>query len=214
MNELAQFLTSHAGVVLFLAILAEQIGIPLPAAPVLVASGALAADGGLSPVMAIAITVAACAPGDLIWYYAGRRRGNRMLQFLRKIFPGDRSFSRSEHLFTKYGMAAVAGAKFVPGVSFVIPALAGAFRIHFGRFVWFDVLGSLLYGFFYIQLGSVFSHEISGAIKEVGEWGFWTAMAALLAAAVFVAHQHVQTRKAGKTQSGTGANALMTTSEA
>ena len=214
MNELGQFWTSHAGSVLFLAILAEQIGVPLPAAPVLVTAGALAADGALSPAMAIAITVLACAPGDLMWYYAGRRRGNRVLHFLRKIFPGKSSFGRSERLFAKYGVAAVAGAKFVPGVSFVIPALAGAFKINFGRFVWFDLLGSLLYGIFYIQLGTVFSHEISGAIKSLSALGFWATALAALVIAAFVGYQYAQHRKAARAQSRGGSSALMTVSEA
>jgi membrane protein DedA with SNARE-associated domain len=213
MNELGQFLTSHAGVVLFLAILAEQIGIPVPAAPVLVAAGALATDGALSLSMAIAITVAACAPGDLMWYYAGRRRGKRVPELLRRIFPGDRSFRLSERFFNRFGIAAVAGAKFVPGVSFLIPALAGAFKINLAKFLWFDLLGSLLYGIFYIQVGAIFSNEISGAMRTLSGFGLWIALVVVGSIAVFAICQYAQIRRAAKLPSSAAASVMMAVSQ-
>jgi membrane protein DedA with SNARE-associated domain len=214
MNEVSQFLTSHGGSILFLAILAEQLGFPVPAAPVLVTAGALSVDGGLSPALATGITVLACLPGDLIWYYAGRRRGNRVMQFIRRIFLCNFPFGRSERLLTKYGIAAIAGAKFIPGVSFVIPALAGAFKISLGRFIWFDVLGSLFYGIFYIFLGVAFSNEISGAIASLSALGSWATALALVAVTAFAAYQYARQRKAARAQSKGGSSALMTVSEA
>jgi membrane protein DedA with SNARE-associated domain len=46
MQQAVEFLLSHIEIVVFLTVLAEQIGLPIPAVPVLLAAGAVAADGG------------------------------------------------------------------------------------------------------------------------------------------------------------------------
>ena len=82
MNEITSLLLKHAGSVLFLATLVEQIGLPLPAVPWLVGAGALAASGKLNPWMAIGVTFLACMIADSLWFCLGRRRGHRVLALL------------------------------------------------------------------------------------------------------------------------------------
>src|SRR5215510_13018529 len=109
MNQMSQFLVSHSGPVIFLAIFAEQIGLPFPAAPLLVAAGALAADGALSPTMAASVTVVACLLADLIWFHVGRLGGGAFFNFLCRLSLCDPSyFARTERLFARHGMSAVA----------------------------------------------------------------------------------------------------------
>jgi len=48
MNQILLFLAEHGGAVLFVVVLAEQLGLPLPSLPWIVAAGALAADGRIS----------------------------------------------------------------------------------------------------------------------------------------------------------------------
>lgn len=214
MSQLSQFLTDYGGSVLFLAILAEQIGLPIPAAPLLVAAGALAADGGLSPASAIGIAIVACLLGDVIWFYAGRQRGSGMLKFVRKILRCDsRYFERAERLFAKFGSSAVIGAKFVPGIGFLIPALAGAFRTHFTRFLWFDLLGSVLYGTSYLTLGLLFSNEVNGALESLSKFGLGAVGLVLFISLAFFARKYLQQRKAGG-EARAASGALMTVSEA
>jgi len=85
MSQTSQFLASHSGSVLFIAMFAEQIGLPLPAAPLLVAAGALAADGVVNPVTALTITLVACLLPDLLWFGVGRRGGNGFLRFICRL---------------------------------------------------------------------------------------------------------------------------------
>src|SRR6266487_3943771 len=79
MNELTQFLMSHGGPVLFAIVFAEQAGLPLPSAPWLLAAGALSATGKLNAVLALAMTALACVVADSIWFFVGRRGGQRVL---------------------------------------------------------------------------------------------------------------------------------------
>jgi membrane protein DedA with SNARE-associated domain len=200
MTELSLLLASHAGPVLFVVIFAEMIGLPFPAAPVLVAAGALVAGGGLSPALAIAITVAACVLGDLIWFFMGRRHGNNLFQFIRKILRRDSvGIRRTERVFARHGMLAIAAAKFIPGVGFLIPALAGSFRIPFAKFLCFDLLGSLLYGIVYMELGFFFSNEIIGALQSVSRLASDAGALALLPVVIFAGYKYAQHRRAVKT---------------
>src|SRR5436305_188649 len=156
MNEISPFLLNNAGLAIFGTIFAEQIGVPLPAAPVLVAAGALAADGALNPALALGLTLAGCVLADAIWYYIGLRGGSKLVRLLCRLFLNDADVEPAQRLFAKFGMSAVAGAKFVPGLGLLLPALAGAFRIGTARFLWFDALGSLLYAVSYLGLGFLF----------------------------------------------------------
>ena len=62
--------------------IAEQVGIPLPAAPVLLAVGAVAAHGRVNiPLVLLTLSAAALAT-DLAWYELGRRHGATVLERL------------------------------------------------------------------------------------------------------------------------------------
>jgi membrane protein DedA with SNARE-associated domain len=209
MSQMSEFLVSHTGPVLFLTILAEQIGLPLPAAPLLVAVGGLAADGALSASSAIAISTAAYVLADLIWFFAGRRGGSNLLRFVSKFFLSDGSiFERTERLFARHGMWAVAAAKFVPVLGFLIPPLAGAFRVGPGRFLWFDFLGSAVYGIFYLTIGFLFSTEVTGFLESISHLGLGTAAVASAAIIIFVAYKYAHRQNAAKPEGENRAVAL------
>src|SRR5215471_19412399 len=109
MNEISPFLVNNAGFAIFATIFAEQIGVPLPAAPVLVAAGALAANGALNPALALAVTLAGCVLADAIWYYVGVRGGSKLVRLLCRLSLGEDSHvEQAQRLFAKYGMSAIA----------------------------------------------------------------------------------------------------------
>ena len=75
MTDLVEFIVRHAEAFVFLYVLADQLGVPVPAVPALLAMGALAAVGKLSFSVALALSVAASVLADLVWYTLGRTRG-------------------------------------------------------------------------------------------------------------------------------------------
>ena len=215
MSQTSQFLASHSGSVLFIAMFAEQIGLPLPAAPLLVAAGALAADGVVNPVTALTITLVACLLPDLLWFGVGRRGGNGFLRFICRLPLCDSSsFERTKRLFAKYGMPAITVAKFFPGLSLLMPALAGVFSIGLARFLCFDALGTLFYGAFYLGLGFLFSNQVSGMLEALN--GFGTGRLLLVSAFVliFVGSKYAQRRKTTQPAIAPVSESLTTTSQA
>jgi membrane protein DedA with SNARE-associated domain len=118
MNDTVQSLLQYGYVLLLAFVLAEQIGLPVPAAPVLLGVGALSATGRMSLALAFAAAVAESLPPDLTWYELGRRRGNRVLVHLCRIsLEPDSCVRRTENLFMRRGRKALVIAKFIPGRS-------------------------------------------------------------------------------------------------
>src|SRR6266705_6311541 len=105
MDEVTQFLIRHGGLVVFAVVLAEQVGLPIPAVPVLLAAGALAGVGKTNIAWVILLGFAACLIGDLVWYYLGRYRGRQVLGLLCRIsLEPDSCVRRTEDFFVRHGM--------------------------------------------------------------------------------------------------------------
>ena len=172
LNETSQFLIRHGLPLVFAAVFVEQMGLPIPALPLLLAAGALSAAGKFSFALGIAATVIACLIPDVFWFYLGRYRGNQVLNFLCRIsLEPDSCVRRTQNVFTRYGLRGVVVAKFFPGMSTVAPPLAGMAGVPIGQFLFFDGLGALLYGSSLLYLGYLFSNQIeqiAAAISHVG----------------------------------------------
>ena len=72
MDEVTRVLLTYGYALLFVCVLAEQAGLPIPAVPILLGMGALAGSGRMSVVIALCVAVAASLPADLAWYEIGR----------------------------------------------------------------------------------------------------------------------------------------------
>jgi len=173
MQNINQFLANYGLPLVFVAVFVEQIGIPLPAIPWLLAVGALSATGDFSPLAAIGLIVLACVIADTVWFYLGRFRGNRVLGFLCRIsLEPDSCVRRTGNMFTRYGLRSLLVAKFLPGfLSTVAPPLAGMSKMSFSRFLFFDGLGSLLYAICFVMLGYCFTNQIqqiTDAMASIG----------------------------------------------
>jgi len=85
LQEFSQLAAQYGLALVFLNVLVEQVGLPVPAVPILVVAGALAADGQLSAPAVLGVAFIACALGDGAWYVAGRLYGTRVMKLLCRI---------------------------------------------------------------------------------------------------------------------------------
>src|SRR5258708_38654419 len=147
MHSTLEFLIKHGYVVLLAWVFAEQLGLPIPSLPVVLAAGALSGTGQLSFWTSILLVTIAALSADSIWYTLGKKKGIRILQFLCKIsLEPDSCVRRTEGIFSKQGARSLLLAKFIPGLSTVAPPLAGIFHMRARKFLLFDVLVSLAWG--------------------------------------------------------------------
>jgi membrane protein DedA with SNARE-associated domain/rhodanese-related sulfurtransferase len=200
MSEILAFLTRHGAVVLFAAVFVEQAGVPLPAAPWLLAGGALAASGNIHWVTGLIAAMLGSGLPALIWYQLGRRGGRRVLNLLCRIsLEPDSCVRRTEDLFANYGMRGVVGAKFVPGLSTLAPPLAGASGVPFGRFLLFDSLGAFLYAGGLLLLGGLFSRQLERLLATLSDLGTGALRLIVVLFAAYVVYKYFKRRYLLKT---------------
>ena len=172
MAHILDFLTRHGPTVLFAAVFIEQIGIPLPASPWLLAAGALSASGKMHWASALLAAALGSAFADQIWFYLGKRGGNRVLNFLCRIsLEPDSCVRRTQDLYGRYGMRGVIVAKFIPGLNTLAPPLAGSSGASPLHFFIFDSLGAFLYTGCFILIGAVFSRQLDQVIAALASLG-------------------------------------------
>src|SRR5215472_17362160 len=108
MNDALEFLVRHSYAVLFVAVMADQLGLPVPAAPFLIAAGALARSGEVALALVMMFVVVAALLGQSIWYEAGRRGGRRVLELVCRIaVEPDACIRRTENVFGRFGLKAL-----------------------------------------------------------------------------------------------------------
>ena len=196
MNETLEFVVRHGAALLFAAVFVEQLGVPLPAAPWLLAAGALAATGKINWFVAITAATVGSVLADLIWFYLGRYGGKRVLNLLCRIsLEPDSCVRRTQDVFTRYGMRGVIVAKFIPGLSTLAPPLAGSSGVRASRFFFFDGLGSLLYAGCFILLGILFSRQLEQVIDALASLGSSALGVVVGLLALYIGYKYFQRRR-------------------
>ena len=167
MDEVFAVLGRWGYVILAAFVLAEQVPLPVPAVPVLLGIGALAADGRMSMLVAVLIACASAMPIDLLWRRVGAVRGIGALRFVCRLSLEPAScLRRSETLFARYGSRALLVAKFLPGLTALVPALAGMVKVPLARFVIFDTAGVVLWAGTWMSLGYLFSRTLDVVLRR------------------------------------------------
>ena len=195
MREIIDFLIQHGYIVLFAWVFAEQIGLPLPAVPVLLGAGVLVGMDHMSAGWALLGSVIACLAADVLWYSLGRRRGAKVLNWLCKIsLEPDSCVRRAEDVFARYGSRTLLVTKFVPGLSVASTPMAGVVRMSLLRFLVFDGLGALLWVFTFGVIGFAFSHQVEDVAAAIGHLGELLVIFLLLAIAAYIYFRYYQRR--------------------
>ncbi len=173
MNESIQFLRENGTAVVFVAVLAEQMGLPIPCTPWLLAAGALSRSGPPSLTAVIALAALAAAVGHLAWYLAGRRWGYGVLRVLCRIsLEPDSCVQRTQGTFERFGGRALVVAPFIPGLTTVAPPLAALSRMSLVKYLSLDVLGDLLWAGTFVGLGYGFGDQVNWALRLALTYGF------------------------------------------
>jgi membrane protein DedA with SNARE-associated domain len=196
MHSALEFLLHHGYAVLLAWVFAEQIGLPVPSLPILLAAGALAGSGRFNFAGAVFLSVFACLLADSVWYGLGRVRGIKVLQVLCKIsLEPDSCVRRTEGLFAKQGARSLVFAKFVPGLGTVAPPLAGIFHMRASRFLLFDTFGALLWSSLYVGLGFIFSGEIERIAEHAFHLGGGLGVLVVGALVAYIAYKFLARRR-------------------
>jgi len=160
-RHLAEIIASYGlwtYAVLWLIIFAETGLVVTPFLPgdsLLFAAGTFCAkpETGLNVhLMAVLLWVAAVL-GDTVNYWLGSRIGPAVFKREDSVFLRKKHLERAHAFFEKYGGRAIILARFVPIVRTFVPFVAGVGRMHYGRFIAYNVIGGFIWIYFFLYAG-------------------------------------------------------------
>jgi membrane protein DedA with SNARE-associated domain len=171
-KETLDFLMRHGYAVLFVWVLAEELGVPVPSIPIFLATGALMATGARSFSVAIWVVFAGAILGDSAWYFLGRAKGHSVLRLLCRIsIEPDSCVSSTQAWFKRLGGWALVVAKFIPGLGSIAAPMAGLSRMPTWRFILADGAGIFVWGATYFGVGYLFRAQLEDAGRFIARTG-------------------------------------------
>ncbi len=185
MEQVENWLQQFGPGLIFLNVLLDCAGLPLPSFPLLLLCGALLAKGGPALYVIVPLALAGALTADLFWYFLGRARGRRLLATLCKMsLSPDSCVRQTESIYLRFGPASLLVAKFVPGFAVIAASMAGQMRISFLTFLLIDTMGVLLWTCTVVGLGVIAGplvNDLVAAVQAFGKWGLMLLAGALLA---------------------------------
>lgn len=144
---MTNFFISHGLPLLFVVVMLESFGLPLPGETAMIAFGLLAAQGHYSIVEVIAIAAAAAIIGDNLGYWLLGRLGGRALfrrwGWLRRY--SDRVLPRAERLMARHGGKTVFFGRFVAVLRVTAATVAGLAHMPWWRFLFWNASGGVVW---------------------------------------------------------------------
>lgn len=157
---------------LFIGVLADQLGFPLPSMVLVMAAGSLAGLGELNFALVLILVVIASMIGDYVWYEIGRRRGMRVLGLLCKFsLEKDSCVRNTQDKFLKRGDKTLLFAKFIPGLATIAPPLAGIVGIPPARFSIYNTLGTIAWTTAFLGTGFLFKNQFEQIADTISQFG-------------------------------------------
>ena len=147
--------------ILFLVIFCETGLVVMPFLPgdsLLFIAGAVAAGGGMDPVLLAGLLMLAAIMGDSTNYVIGRTAGERLFSNPNsKIFRRD-YLEKTHDFYERHGGKTVTMARFLPIFRTFAPFVAGVARMFYPRFFMFSVFGTILWVGGLVTLGYFFGN--------------------------------------------------------
>ena len=138
------------------------VGFFLPGDTLLFSAGLLASQGSPSLPLLLLLTSIAAIVGDNVGYSIGRRAGPRIFKKDDGILFHKDHLIRAEKFYEKHGGKAITIARFVPVVRTFAPVVAGAGKMPRKRFMFFNIIGGVLWVFSMTLLGYWLGSKIPG----------------------------------------------------
>ncbi len=197
LGRLTEIFVHYGYVAVFVGLLAEGAGVPLPGETVLLIASALAARStGLNIGWVAVVAFCTTSVGDNIGFYVGRSGGESLLdRYGRKFHIGSATIDRGRDFVGRHGPLGVFCARFVAGLRVLNGLVAGSLRMSWPRFFFFDMLGAACWVALICTVGYVFGNRLSWLIHVMGETGLILLTTAVIPIAWWaLIHRHGRRR--------------------
>jgi membrane protein DedA with SNARE-associated domain/rhodanese-related sulfurtransferase len=188
METLLHIIETYGLWVVFVSVLSDQGGLPVPSYPVMIVTAALAVDSNNTVTPILFVATLATLLADVLWYACGRRFGASMLRLMCKVsLSPDSCVGATRRIYGRWGAPALIVAKYIPGFAAVATTLAGETQTSLRRFLLYDGLGAALWAGGAVALGVIFHEAVEVVLTELERLGNYALALAIAAIVVFVA---------------------------
>jgi membrane protein DedA with SNARE-associated domain len=196
LGHLTHIFIQYGYLTVFVGLLAEGAGIPLPGETVLLIASALAARStGLNIGWIALVAFCTTSAGDNIGFYLGRWGGQEMLErSARKLHIGPGPIQRGRDFVNRHGAMGVFCARFIAGLRVLNGLVAGSLRMNWPRFFLFDLLGAACWVGLMCSIGYFFGDRLPWLIHLMGRTSL-IFLAAVVVMAVWVPVRRHERRK-------------------
>jgi membrane protein DedA with SNARE-associated domain len=184
-HGLIQLIGNHNYLALFLLILVEEAGcpLPLPGESLIIYAGSRIARHEMSALRVFAAVVPASAIGCTVLYFLARTGGRALVRKMgHRIRLDEAKLDRMEAKAKRIGPVAVLIGRLTPGIRVPTDVAAGIFRIKFRYYLPFALLATCIRLTLFLYVGASAQH-LRGAIRLTRDANFLTASAVLLGVA-------------------------------
>jgi membrane-associated protein len=184
---------------LFLLVMGESSGVPIPGETALITAAVLASRGKLAIELVIVLAAAGAIVGDNIGYVIGRKGGRWILERPGRFHRQRLDVLRTgEPFFERHGPKAVFFGRFVLGLRVWASWLAGATRMHWRSFVVWNALGGICWATAIGLLAYFLGNSAGNTIETFGIYGLVAAVVAIASAVFLHRRAHRRSPSAGE----------------
>jgi membrane protein DedA with SNARE-associated domain/rhodanese-related sulfurtransferase len=189
-HQLFLIVAQYGVVIVFINVLVDQIGVPVPAVPTLIVAGAIAANGAMPLASLFLWALIACLIADCGWYLIGQIYGIRVLKLLCRIsLEPDSCVSQTQTRFERWGVNSLVVAKFIPGLAIIAPPMAGAMRIGWPKFLALSTASGMLWVGSALIAGMLFRTQIEALLVRIDDIGSLLLLMASCALGLYVGYK-------------------------
>lgn len=147
----------------------ESMGVPAPGESALILAGIAAASGRLDILVVILVAAGAAIVGDNIGYTIGRVGGRKLLERPGFLYERRmRLLKLGDGFFARHGAKAVFLGRWVALLRITAAWMAGANRMEFRRFFFYNALGGITWAAFFGLLAYWLGAAGEKALKDFG----------------------------------------------
>lgn len=194
LQQILSLIVHYGYLIIFLGVMAESAGVPVPGETALIASGILVQQSRLDLWYVVLFGILGAVVGDQIGYWAGRRGGRPFVhRWGRYIKLTPERLARAERFFQRHGGKAVFLARFVTGLRTFGAITAGVSRMRWGTFILFNALGGAVWATIAVLIGYLLGGSLDLVERWAGRASALLVVMLVIAVAMYLVYRWIST---------------------